>query len=125
MTRILKHHRVSGGKDELQVHVIDQRGIGNANHEYIIAAEIDGQEPLHMLAHLKFQNGGIAVTGVNGITHETLLAVLIDRLEGFQAGPFASSWNDEALVNLRTALNALQSRTLARIARGVEGLQTP
>lgn len=70
---------------------------------------------------LLFQNGPIAESGVNGITHEVLLAVLIDRLEGFQAGPYASADNAEALDSLRNAQAALQRRTLERMNRGVEG----
>ena len=58
---------------------------------------------------------------VNGITHEALLAILIDRLECFQHGPFANEYNAEALDCLHTALAALQTRTAIRTARGVEG----
>ena len=68
-----------------------------------------------------FQNGPIPEFGVNGITHEALLAILIDRLEGFQAGPFANVYNGAALENLQFAQELLLSRTRERMARGVEG----
>src|SRR5687768_10059377 len=57
----------------------------------------------------------------HGITNETLLAVVIDRIEGFQAGPLASGFNENALHHLRAALNSLHQRSLDRISRGVEG----
>jgi hypothetical protein len=57
---------------------------------------------------------------VGGVTNEALLAIVIDRLEGFQAGPFACSENFTALTNAQAALEALQARTRDRLARGVE-----
>ena len=65
--------------------------------------------------------GPIKEAGVNGLTGEALLAILIDRLRSFQAGPYACQQNATALWHLREALDMLQVRTRARIARGVEG----
>lgn len=72
---------------------------------------------------LSFQNGPIAVdgNGVNGITHEALIAVLQDRLKGFQAGQYANPYNQQALDHLDEAQAFLQLRTKERMARGVEG----
>ena len=70
---------------------------------------------------LAFQNGPIGEAGVNGITHEALLAVLIDRLRGFQGGPFRSDHNSMVLSHLSAALGALNERTRERQERGVEG----
>lgn len=72
-----------------------------------------------------FQDGAPGVTGVNGISHEALLAVLIDRLRAFQAGPFACVENDAALSRLEEALEWLHHRTRARLERGVEGKIIP
>jgi len=36
-----------------------------------------------------FQNGPIGEVGVNGVTNEALLAIVADRLRGFQGGPTA------------------------------------
>jgi hypothetical protein len=55
-----------------------------------------------------------------GITNEVLLAIDIDRLEGFQAGKFPCHENFDALTHCRAALNALHRRTLSRVSRGVE-----
>lgn len=56
-----------------------------------------------------------------GVTNEALLAIVIDRLEGFQAGPFACTENAAALDHARICLGELQERTRGRIRRGVEG----
>ena len=59
-----------------------------------------------------------------GITHEALLAVLCDRLRGFQAGPYACKANACALTHLEEAQHWLQQRTIERMRRGVEGTHT-
>ena len=59
--------------------------------------------------------------GVNGITNEALLAVLIDRLEGFQRGPFACDENAAMLVALQTALGLASMRSHKRDRDGIEG----
>jgi hypothetical protein len=46
--------------------------------------------------------------------------ILIDRLEGFQAGPFRCPENAGALDHLREALGNLQSRSRQRLAGGEE-----
>lgn len=73
--------------------------------------------------NLKFQDGPIA-DGVNGITHEVLLAIIEDRLIGFQSGPFACEKNERALQHIRACQEELKSRTDERISRGVEGTHT-
>ncbi len=96
---------------------MDEPGQGGANHHYDI--ESDGS--LTVLAAIRFQNGPIKEFGINGITQEALLAIVIDRLRSFQAGPYACEDNQRALEHAHQALKFLQKRTLARIARGVEG----
>lgn len=72
---------------------------------------------------LLFQTGDPATAGINGITNETLLAVVKDRLESFQSGKFACIENQVSLNHINAALDTLLSRTRARQARGVEGTQ--
>lgn len=72
------------------------------------------------LIELSFQKGGVAADGVNGITSEALLAVLIHRLE-YLNGEFPCKENVDALAYLAGALRSMESRTANRIARGVEG----
>jgi len=72
-------------------------------------------------ADVIFQNGPIPENGVNGLTQEVLIAICIDRLEGFQSGQFACRENALALTKLQEAQMWLLKRTRDRIARDVEG----
>lgn len=60
-------------------------------------------------------------SGFNGISNEALLAVIIDRMRGFQSGEFKCRENAIALTHLEDAMHWLQHRTRHRVARGVEG----
>lgn len=122
--REINSHKINGRNEDLQVIVCDNHGHGGACHGYQIinvGEQNTGPDKDHVLASLNFQNGPIAQVGVNGVTHEALLAILIDRLEGFQSGPYACDDNQVALIACKQAMKALQRRTLARVARGVEG----
>lgn len=59
---------------------------------------------------IKFRSGSGDTEEEGGVTNESLLRVMIHRLETFQAGPTACTENEAALVGLRTALKALQLR---------------
>jgi hypothetical protein len=59
-----------------------------------------------------FQNGPVSQKGPNGTTMEALLAVVADRLNGFQNGTFPCEENAEALEHLNKAIAALQRRSL-------------
>lgn len=115
--RILTQHKVNGVNEGLSIIVLDEPGQGGACHGYEIISDTDPDPYCGII----FQKGPIKEFGVNGVTHEALLAILIDRLEGFQSGPYACEDNSEALFHIRAALSCLQRRTHARLARGVEG----
>lgn len=119
--RELTGHKVNPANDVLKVLVHDEPGSGGAHHDYSIGIPSQDPNSTATTIPIRFQNGPIAEAGVNGLTLEALLAILIDRMEGFQGGPYASADNQEALDAMRTAQTALQRRTLARMARGVEG----
>lgn len=70
---------------------------------------------------IDFQKGPVKEVGINGVQDEGLLAVLIDRLERFQAGPFKYNENAEALLKLQEAQFWVESRKQRRMKRGVEG----
>jgi hypothetical protein len=53
-----------------------------------------------------------------------LLAILLDRLEGFQSGKFACHDNQIALDHIQSARLWLHKRTMDRVTRGVEGTLT-
>lgn len=118
--RQLTDHIVSGDQAvQLTINVLDEPGAGGANHAYEIS--YDAREGVVGFADINFQNGPIKEAGVNGITGEALLAIEIDRLRSFQAGPYSCRENAIALTYCEEALMWLQRRTVARIKRGVEG----
>lgn len=122
--RELTSHKVNGCNEALRVKVLDEPGHGGACHNYVIFVphdEFNDELNASVVCRIGFQNGPIAEAGTNGVTHEALLAILIDRLEGFQAGPYAHGYNADALKSLRCAQASLQQRTRDRLHRGVEG----
>lgn len=114
--RKIEDHKVNPANDRIEISVLDAPGAGGACHHY--AVDVDGSENG---IDVKFQNGPIAEHGVNGVTHEVLLAIVADRLKAFQAGPYACAENADALTHTVEALETLKARTRARMARGVEG----
>lgn len=131
--RAITAHQVSPLDNALSVYCVDEPGHGGASHQYLVlnaqgepssvVQEDSGNLKVDYtpLAEIKFQNGPIKESGVNGVSHEVLIAVVMDRLQGFQSGPYASPDNQEALEHLEKALEALQRRTRERLARNVEG----
>jgi hypothetical protein len=83
MPREITSHKVNGVNDGLTITVMDEPGPGGANHKYRLSYDTK-DSPGGMLQELQFQNGPLAEVGTNGITHEALLAVVIDRLRAFQ-----------------------------------------
>jgi hypothetical protein len=125
--REITDHRVNPANDKLTIEVLDEPGAGGACHYYDICGfstetnpSCESPVPYQRLPVI-FQNGPIGEAGVNGVTHEALLAIVIDRLRSFQAGPYACRENALALTKLEEAQHWLHSRTRARMARGVEG----
>ena len=102
------------------VYASDYIGPGNAHHYYDIVHKEEGK-PDKFLATLRFQDGPIKEAGINGVMDENLIAIVIDRLQGFQTGDFKSRYNAIAIPKLEEALMWLQKRTRDREARGVEG----
>lgn len=122
--RTITDHKLNGLNDALKIIVLDEPGQGGANHLYqIFLDENQRNDPRDstVALHIGFQNGPIQEVGVNGISGEALLAVVIDRLRSFQAGPYACRENALSLTSLEESLMWLQKRTRDRLARGVEG----
>lgn len=127
--RYLTDHVVENDSSnhQLTISVTDEPGAGGACHEYHIDwMTPDGgmNDTKANYVHISFQNGPIKEFGVNGITQEALLAIVIDRLRSFQQGPYSCRDNAIALTHCEDALMWLQRRTRERIKRGVEGTAT-
>lgn len=87
--------------------------IAGAEQDYqIIYAEPDGTDHITEINFVSLEE--------QGVTNEALLAIVIDRLEGFQSGEFPCQENQLAMNACRYALSHLKQRTRGRIARGVE-----
>lgn len=131
MTRFITDHATPGELEHLIVIARDNPGEGGANHFYEISGfntathRSDPRMYLEGAAakrlEVPFQNGPIPEFGVNGVTNEALLAIVIDRLRGFQSGPFSCRENALAITKLEEAMHWLHARTHSRSLRGVEG----
>lgn len=134
--RALTEHVVDGKCANLKVECLDKPGEGGAAHTYAVSGFDTRSNPSDPFVRtngysssrtiLVFQNGPIDdhSAGANGLQHEALLAIVIDRLRGFQSGPFACPDNAIILTKLEEALMWMQKRTRDRINRGVEGSHT-
>ena len=120
--RTIESHKVNDVNNAIDVLVLDEAGPGGASHVYEVSiATPTGRTGVV----LRFQKGPIKEVGVNGITQEALLAVVIDRLEGFQSGPFACKDNEDALAMIKGGLTCLLKRTRLRQTLGIEGTNVP
>lgn len=121
--RTITDHKLNGLNDALEITVNDEPGQGGANHEYSILFDKGelGRQLAPAACSISFQNGPIQEAGVNGISGEALLAIVIDRLRSFQSGEYKCRENAVALTKLEESLMWLQKRTRDRLARGVEG----
>lgn len=134
--RELFSHKVNGLNEAIYIGVMDEPGSGGACHVYDLAVMQDVEVPTldrtlgvtrrrvpvedsHVV--IRFQNGPINEVGFNGVSNEALLAIVEDRMLGFQAGPYACRDNAVALTKIQEAMMWLQKRTRERMARGVEG----
>lgn len=127
----LTDHKLTPLNNQIVIKVTDEKGLGGAHHRYEITgfdtdsnpskADLEGYCASYSKAVLLFQNGPLKEASANGVTEQALLAIVIDRLKDFQAGPFSSRENALALTHIETGLLWLHKRTLDRINRGVEG----
>lgn len=85
--------------------------------------EIEWQQPdgQYMVLVLGFQDGPVKEAGVNGVTEEALLNVLMHRLGAFQNSRYACRETACARTRVQEALMWLGQRTKARIIAGTEG----
>jgi hypothetical protein len=117
MAREIFSHKVNGLNEVLKIQAVDEPGSGGANHVYLVEPTIGNA----LGVRIEFQNGPLKETPPNGLSNEALLAIVEDRLIGFQTGPFACRENAIALTKLQESMMWLQKRTRDRMARGVEG----
>lgn len=101
------------------VAALDERdpNAGNASHTYGI--QYGGPKDV---AKVQFQHGARGLPdSTAGVFDDDLLAIVQDRMEGFQTGPFACPENQACLDAIKAAREALGVRVARRIAQGVLG----
>ena len=86
-------------------------------HDYIVEVEKANRTGL---TTIQFQNGPIPQVGVNGLTNEALLAILLHRTKVLNK-LFPCKENEEAILHMQQAFQWFNQRTINRKARGVEG----
>lgn len=120
MGREVTTHRVNGCNNQIRIFANKEANVVGSPSHYQIVIENkkrESKEPSQQVLDLRFQSGAIRDGGVNGITHEVLLAILRDRLEQVQQTDFACDENDEVLTHLESAMLWLQKRNMERRAR--------
>lgn len=112
----------------VEIHV-DHNGVSVTHDQWI---EVDGEThdlprghyygvlSGDLFSHIHFQNGPVKENGVNGLTSEALLAILIHRTKVLD-GNFPCDENKRAITYMENALALFEQRTKDRQARGVEG----
>ncbi|HEY8560506.1 MAG TPA: hypothetical protein VIL74_09025 [Pyrinomonadaceae bacterium] len=122
--RYIETHKISKlNRDNIVVRATDEKDSDGANHEYAIIVCTD--KGIVSETAIKFQKGGLKETGVNGITDQSLIAIVLDRMVGFQAGPYASVYNEPVIDHLKGALGEMAKRYDLRATLGIEGERVP
>lgn len=106
-----------------KVFAADEKGNGGANHQYnIVGLPIDENDMGVFQEIIRFQNGARKLDdSVHGVLDTDLLEIVRDRLTSFQAGAFASEYNEKALFHIEEALKWMNKRVEDRISRNVLG----
>lgn len=133
-----RHHDGHGLNDALLI-CCDERDpdAGNASHKYcgylMSAADVakytlnppdavSGEFAEAEVLNIDFQHGPRDEESSNpGATDAALIAILLDRYEGFQSGPYRCRENALVITKLEEALHWMQHRANDRARRGVLG----
>lgn len=121
MTRRLELHHDGHGLNESIIIETDTPDQSGAAHLYIL--KINGLDRVpEDVGLIQFQKGPRNEAGSTpGVTEAAVLAVLIDRLRGFQAGPYSCRENAIQLTKLEECLHWTKARVDERARRGVLG----
>lgn len=111
-----------------RVVAVDEPGAGGANHRYFVEAseDRDSNGP-YELAEVIFAEGPFPAGSapITGLFNEDLLAMVLDRLQAWNAGPFKSRENAIAITKIEEAMLWLGKRTADRARRAVLGKNEP
>jgi hypothetical protein len=118
MRTITSHHDGHGLAESIEIVAddLDHEKGGGASHLYLV--EIAGEQ----VAKIQFQHGprGEAYSKA-GVIENVLLAILADRMECFNRGPFSCRENSVVLTKVQEAMHWMRHRADDRAKRGVLG----
>lgn len=110
----------------------DHNGV-SVTHQLFVDPEKEGDEPQSLpeghfydvvagenVTPIHFQYGSVKEHGVNGLTSESLLVILIHRTKVLD-GNFPCDENKRAISYMENALALFEQRTRDRLNRGVDG----
>jgi hypothetical protein len=110
------HKELGGMNNDIDIWCLDEpMQPNNACHVYQV--NVKGVP----VCTIHFQKGPVRECGANGLSNEVLVAIAIDRIQGFQGGQFACDSNAKQLAHLQAYLAEAKARTAGRVAAGVEG----
>src|SRR5215469_9766015 len=108
--REITQHQVNECNKRIKIQAKDNPLRGPA--DYVLTHQYFGDE---VVCYLHFHYGPLdKKTETRGIPNEALLAVVIDRLQAFQNGPYACAENALALRSLEDAMKWIRKRTEER-----------
>ena len=111
-TDVIDSHHVKGYAFNIDIKAVPVKRYGIPTYTYNLVKEYDGKPGYQFIKDFNFQIGDPRVYGVNGVTNEALLAIMIHRLQGFQNNSSTNcSENQEAINHMELAMEALYSRT--------------
>lgn len=146
LPRLVTDHQINGLNDAITIEPRGPVGPGGAHTQYVFLLRPNPQHPATRALFIDFQTKAInGPDDFDGFTNEAFLAMLIDRIKGFQGMPpvhpmppgtppgiegarlapnrpqFQCRENAIALTHLEEALHWLQHRSRDRERRGVDG----
>lgn len=120
--RRLNNQPAPGGISQIAIAAVDNPGVGEPNRRYELsgfntvynpAAVTPGQSYPAQFSSLPIFFHDTASSGrglANGVTENSLLAVIADRLQSQQTGPQRCMENDAALQSIMEAMRLLDQR---------------
>ena len=119
---VINHHHDGHGLNDLISITSDEPDGSGAAHEYSARMVFNDGNALGPIATVQFQKGPrLDPASTPGMTEAALLSILIDRLRGFQAGPYACRENAIQLTKLEEVMHWTRHRADERARRGVLG----
>ena len=82
-------------------------------------SNLPGETVERPFLRVTWQKGLPTEAGVNGCRVDDVVALALEKLQAYQAGPLACEENEDALAGLKHALDALDARRRRRVEQGV------